>query len=491
MTSPAPARPRVVLSARVRILGWFVLLMVIVLASSVVVVRHVLVGHVRQRVDVGLAHEVTEVRDLAASVDPTTGERFSTTGGVLRAALSRSVPEPDAAAVALLGGRPFARTAGSGALRLDQVPELARRWSAVTRPQLGTTRVAAGTIRYVAVPVFAPGDPQPGVFVSAVLMSGPLDEVTAVTWTMTRIGVGGLLVASLLAWGIAGRILAPVRQVTDAARTISESDLSRRLPVSGHDEISALCTTFNTMLARLQDAFAAQRAFLDDAGHELRTPLTIIRSYLELTDGSAEQRRWAIGIAEDELDRMTRLVEDLLALAGAEQPDFLRLDIVDVAALLEHVLAKARGLADRDWYATAAPSGWLFADGQRLEQALLQLAQNAVDQTVPGARIGFGAEADGERLQLHVTDDGPGIALEDQNRVMARFARGRGAVGGSHGMGLGLPIVSAIAAAHGGALRLESAPGHGATFTIDLPRSGPPVTDDPAGEPVGRTAGAV
>ncbi len=488
MSGRVSTRRPVVPSARVRILGWFVLLVLIVLVSSVLVVRHVLVGHVRQRVDVGLAHEVTEVRDLAGASDPATGQAFASTDAVLRAALARSVPEPDAAAVALLDGRPFARTAGLPSFRLDQAaPALTRQWSQVTAPQLGTARVAAGTIRYVAIPVLGPGDAQPGVFVSAVLMRGPLDEVQDVTLTMTRIGLGGLLVASLLAWSIAGRILAPVRQVTEAARTISESDLSRRLPVRSNDEIGALCTTFNTMLARLQSSFAAQRAFLDDAGHELRTPLTIIRNYLELTDGSDEQRREAVAVAEDELDRMTRLVEDLLALAGADQPDFLRLDIVDVPELLDRVLVKARGLADRTWQQEGTPSGWLFADGQRLEQALLQLAQNAVTETGPGDRVRFGADtdADADRVRLWVGDDGPGIAPEDQQRILARFARGRNAVRGSHGMGLGLPIVSAIAAAHGGRLVLDSAPGAGATFTLDLPRSGPPVPDDALGESAG------
>jgi signal transduction histidine kinase len=131
-----------------------------------------------------------------------------------------------------------------------------------------------------------------------------------------------LSVTSVFAWIVAGRVLAPLRLLTETAHLISESDLTRRIPVQGIDEISELTITFNEMLDRLQAAFASQRDFINDAGHELRTPITIIRGHLELLGDDPQERRETVELVTDELDRMSRFVDDLLLLAKAEQPNF-------------------------------------------------------------------------------------------------------------------------------------------------------------------------
>ena len=146
-----------------------------------------------------------------------------------------------------------------------------------------------------------------------------------------------------------GRVLAPLRLLTDTARSITETDLTRRIPVSGHDEIAELARTFNAMLDRLERAFASQRAFVDDASHELRTPITIVRGHLELLGDDPDERRETVALVTDELDRMSRFVDDLLLLARAERDDFLRVGEVELGALTDELLDKAARSARARW----------------------------------------------------------------------------------------------------------------------------------------------
>ncbi len=152
------------------------------------------------------------------------------------------------------------------------------------------------------------------------------------------------------------------------------------------------------MLARLELAFVGQRQFLDDAGHELKTPLTVLRGHLELLDPDdpdevAETRALLL----DEIDRMARLVGDLILLAKTDRPDFLAPSPVSVERLTHTLLSKARGLADRDWQLDGAAEGIVVMDEQRITQAVLQLADNAVKHTETGDTIAIGSEIDGRR----------------------------------------------------------------------------------------------
>ena len=158
-----------------------------------------------------------------------------------------------------------------------------------------------------------------------------------------------LLIASALAWVVAGRVLAPLRVLSDTARSIGESDLTRRIPTSGTDELAELGRTFNAMLDRLEAAFDSQRAFVSDASHELRTPITIVRGHLELLGDDPEERRETIALVTDELDRMSRFVDDLLLLARAERDDFLRVSEVELGALTDELAEKASALGKRSW----------------------------------------------------------------------------------------------------------------------------------------------
>ncbi|MDT9595033.1 HAMP domain-containing sensor histidine kinase [Nocardioides zeae] len=293
-------------------------------------------------------------------------------------------------------------------------------------------------------------------------------------------------VALLLVVGVAavqsGRLLRPLRVLRRSAEEISETDLTRRVPETGNDDITALTRTVNGMLDRIENAFVGQRQFLDDAGHELRTPLTILGGHLELLEVDGPEAAETRDLLLDEVDRMSRLVEDLLLLAKSDRPDFLSLRPVEVADLLPGVLAKARALGERRWTLEVPPERprrLLTADEQRLTQALLQLCGNAVKHTREGdvVAIGYDAPAPG-RVRLWVRDTGPGVPEADRERIFERFGRSEVAPD-DDGFGLGLSIVSAIVAAHDGTIHVEQADPPGARFVIGLPAL-PPTTGTPS-----------
>jgi len=267
--------------------------------------------------------------------------------------------------------------------------------------------------------------------------------------------------------------LRPVESLTSTARHISESDLTQRIEVRGRDEIAKLAETFNAMLDRLERAFGSQRQFLDDAGHELRTPITIIRGHLELLEDDPEEREETLALVLDELDRMSRMVNELILLAKAERPDFLQTEVVDVAPLTSELLSKASALAPRKWSVDGEGRGKIVADRQRLTEALMQLAQNAVEHTREDDGVALGSALDGREARFWLRDEGSGIAPADQAMIFDRFER-RGPRSKEGGFGLGLSIVRAIAEAHGGRVELRSELGRGALFTVVLPVDGPP-----------------
>lgn len=227
----------------------------------------------------------------------------------------------------------------------------------------------------------------------------------------------------------------------------------------------------NAMLDRLSLSFDAQRQMLDDAGHELRTPITIVRGHLELVDlNDPDDVAKTRDLAIDELDRMQRLVDELMVLAKSRRPDFVHLGPVGVAELLYSVLDKVEPIAERHWLLEAAPEATVDLDSQRITQALVQLVANAIRFTATGGTIALGAAAEDGWLRLWVRDDGVGVARADQERIFERFTRaGRPPAASDTGAGLGLAIVSAIAEAHRGRVTLVSEPGQGATFAMLIP----------------------
>ena len=336
-----------------------------------------------------------------------------------------------------------------------------------SEPSSGSRDTALGSARYVAIPVAGNAD---GVLVAAALTEGEREQVESAVRIAIGVSIVVLLLASLFIWLAAGRAVAPLQALARTARTISETDLSSRIPVRGNDELAELGRTFNGMLDRLETAFADQKDFLSDVSHELRTPITVIRGHVETLGDSPSEREEAIAVIHDELNRMNRYVDDLLLLTKASRPDFLRVGPIDLDLFTHDVFSKARSLADRRWPLDGTGVGIIVADQQRLTQAVMNLADNAARQTHETDSIWIGSSLVGHQARLWVRDEGPGIDSADREGIFDRYTRAQpGQVSSRDGAGLGLSIVTAIAEAHGGGVELDSRPGVGSTFTIAIP----------------------
>jgi two-component system, OmpR family, sensor kinase len=457
--------------ARTRILAAFVILMSFSTLLSVLAIRQLLIVRTADRVDAALIQETNEFRKLVGGINPGDGEPFAgRLHLIFNTYFDRNVPARGETLIAYLNGRRY-DLISSGQGGTFDVDERDAEWANLQRSRRGTIDTSTGQIRYLAVPITGQRGVR-GVFVVAASMGGERREVDDAVQLAALVLLSVLLIASTLAWVVAGRVLAPLRLLADTARSISESDLTRRIPVSGRDEIADLSRTFNAMLDRLEAAFASQRAFVSDASHELRTPITIVRGHLELLGDDPDERRETVALVTDELDRMSRFVDDLLLLAKADRDDFLRLSEVELGALSDELLEKASALGVRTWRLESRAEAVLLADRQRLTQAVMGLAQNAVQNTEEGDPVWIGTAVERGEAKLWVRDEGPGVAPDDQERIFERFARASASRRRSEGAGLGLAIVRAIAEAHGGRVGLSSRPGAGATFTVVVPLNG-------------------
>ena len=471
-------------SARLRILVWMVGLLAVSTLASVVLIRQIQLVRLNDEVEEGLTQEASEFRRLVTGRDPESGEPFGTdVQAIFDTYLRRNVPGDEEVLLSFVKGDLY-KTRGERDYPLDELRGQFPHWTSLSGAEQGETETSAGGVRFLAVPIKLGGEIR-GTFVVLEFTRDEQNEVNEGIRVVLIVSFSVLLLASLAAWLAAGRVLAPVRQLKSTAQGITETDLTRRIEVQGDDELADLGRTFNAMLDRLESAFSSQRQFVNDASHELRTPITIVRGHLELMGEDPEERRQTVALVMDELDRMTRFVDDLLLLARAERADFLSVGRVDLNDLARELDAKARGLADRDWRLDADAHGELLGDRQRLTQAVMNLAGNAVQHTHPGDRITIGVASEPGWGRLWVADDGPGIPQEDQARVFERFARGSGRRRSSEGAGLGLAIVRVIAEAHGGRVELDSVPGEGSTFTLVVPLRAPRISTAPRPQPQG------
>jgi len=296
--------------------------------------------------------------------------------------------------------------------------------------------------------------------------------------------LGVLFVSSLgVGWVVAGRVLAPVGRITSVARDIQATDMSRRIQLPGpEDELKQLADTFDAMLARLDAAFDAQRQFVADASHELRNPLAIIRTNVDVAladpDASPDDLRQAIAVVKRAGDRMTLLVDDLLALARRQEPT-LEHEPVDLGAAVAEasddfvVPAETRDIVlDR----AIAPGVVVTGDREALKRVVANLLHNAVRLAPVGSRIRLATGSEGNRAWIAVADEGPGISPEDQAHVFDRFWRAdKARARADGGTGLGLAIVRQIVAGHGGEVRLHSKVGVGSSFVVWLPITRPAI----------------
>jgi len=477
--SSEPASPRRLFSGlRARILFWSIVSLAIGVIAAVLVVRQASLVQLDDRIADSLVQEADELRSLSRGRDPLSGQRFGDdVRRIFEVFLDRNVPASNEAYLAFVDGKLIdRREAAARSFDLTDDEALMHRLGSLEVSERGRAETEAGAVEYLAVPLHMGGDAR-GVFVTTFFRDREAGQVGSAVLGAIEVGLIVLLIGSVIAWRIAESVLRPVRAVTTTARRISTgADLTERLPVTGHDELAELSSTFNGMLDELEEAFDTQQRFVDDAGHELRTPITVIRGHLDLMGDDPEERRSTLALIDDELERMHRIVNDLLILAKAERADFLRLGPVDLAELTEELLAKAQALGERAWRLGGVGRGIAIGDRQRLTQATMQLAQNAVQHTAEGAEIEIGSRVlDGE-AELWVQDTGEGIPPEELERIFDRFARGGGRRA-SDGAGLGLSIVRAIAEAHHGRVMVGSEFGRGSRFSIVVP------VDQPRAEP--------
>jgi signal transduction histidine kinase len=472
--------------ARTRILLWYILLMSFFITLSLPLMRQFILAQVNVRVREDLIEDVNVFQGLLAK-DPEIFQKFGlraeerekiqtppTTSEELRSLfdlyVSRRIPEDDTVFLTFLNDQ-FYRSNILLPKVLQPDSGLSNYFITINQPTEGKYVVPnsnIGTIIYFVHPIYV-NNQRLGTFVSAHLAEGEWREARQILVVVAEVMGFVFILALILAWSIAGRVLAPLRMLTNTARIISDSDLSQRIPVSGQGELAKLAMTFNEMMERLENAFATQRSFLNDAGHELRTPITIIQGHLELMGDDPKEQRETLALVMDELERMSRLVEDLILLAKAERPDFLYLETIDSALFTEEIFTKAKALADRNWQLEQVATGQFVGDRQRLTQVLINLSQNAAQHTGSSDTIGIGSIISQDQIQFWVRDTGEGIPSADQQRIFERFARSGNRSRRSEGAGLGLAICKAIVEAHGGQIHLQSQLDIGSKFTVVLP----------------------
>lgn len=470
-SAPTPKRPQIgsKVPARVRILGWLLFVMALAMLAVGVAVRTILLNEVDRDTAVALEQEIGEFSEFAATgLDPDDGLPFTDAADLLQLHLQRQYPDGDEVLFGYTDRLLRQERRGPGDLVADQAFVAA----IIDSPnRSGTERTVEGDVAWAKQIAQPSSGGEPGTFVIGVVVDRERSDVATTIRVVFSVSLLALLFTGGIAWVVAGQILAPVRLVRKTAAQITTDDLSQRIEVDGRDDIAELADTFNTMLDRLESAFAAQRKFVDDASHELRTPITIVRGHLELMGGDPSEREQTVRLVTDELDRMNRIVEDLLTLAKAERPDFVRTQSVELGDLTRDIYAKIRALGDREWVLESCDSGPVQIDPQRITQAMVQLAHNAVSHTATGDRISMGSSARDGRVLLWVSDTGPGVSAKDAPMIFERFSRGtdQPARTDSGGAGLGLSIVRAIADGHHGSATLDSKPGSGATFGLDVP----------------------
>ncbi|TVQ20469.1 MAG: sensor histidine kinase [Leptolyngbya sp. DLM2.Bin15] len=455
--------------ARTRISISYVVLILFFTGVSIPVIYRLLFTRVQERIERSVNQEVEEFQRLINGQDPRTGEPFGKDAkAIFEVFLARNIPGDDEFLLTLIDGQLYAYSPRQLPVSLEPGSDLIRTWARAQEPVQGTVITTDGPIVYRLEPLIIDQE-WLGVFAVAHTTAREQDEVNQATLIIVQVMFAVFMLSVVLAWLVAGKVLAPLKVLTSTARLIGESDLSQRIPVQGSGDLAELATTFNEMMDRLQAAFASQRNFIDDAGHELRTPITIIRGHLELMGHDPEEQQETRILLLDELDRMSRFVEDLILLAKAEQSDFLYQETIDVAVLTEELLTKGKALALRDWQIDQVAKGKIVGDRQRITQAMMNLAQNATQHTQVGDTIAFGSSIGLSTVHFWVRDTGSGVAPSDQERIFERFARAANQQRRSDGAGLGLSIVRAIAESHGGYVQLHTPPEGGAIFTITLP----------------------
>jgi len=381
------------------------------------------------------------------------------------------VPPSGRVLVLLVPGDARLGSAGSAAVLDAPVLE---QW--VSRPPDSTVvqQVRLGGIDYgvMAAPILDGAQP-----VATYVVATSLAAIEAEDWQVALLAVVEAAVAVvagvLSVYLLLRRVLRTVGRISATAQQIGSGDLERRLGDQGtDDEVGRLAATFDAMLERISGAMTAQRRLLADVSHQLRTPLTVARGHLEILGRSPAEDpievRQTVSLVVDELDHMRTLVERLLLLGHAMEPDFIVAEPIDLRSFLADIVEAGKVLAPRTWQLGPVPDVVILGDPSKLRGALLNLVDNAATATGPDDTIEVAAAPAGAgSLALIVEDSGPGIVPGRRAAVLARFTR-LGPTDNLEG-GLGLAIVRAVAEGHGGRIELGDSALGGCRVVIVLP----------------------
>ena len=338
------------------------------------------------------------------------------------------------------------------------------------------------------VPI-APNDSPPAVLQITTSLRAADDLLHQLRLILLLGAIGAIAIGAALGVSVTRAALRPLARITATSELIAAGDLGERtnLP-AGRDELGRLATAFDRMVDRLEGTLRAQRQFVADASHELRTPLTALGGLIEMLllgadRGDTRTAQRALRSAHAEIERLARLVGDLLTLSRLDAHPPLERRSFDLAALVSEVGEQTRYIAgERTVSWQIEESVMVEGDPDRLKQVLLNLIGNAVAFTAETGAVALRAHRRGDLAIIEVEDDGAGIAPADLPRLFERFYRGdksrvRRADGG--GNGLGLSIARAIVEAHGGTIDAHSTLGAGTTFTLAIPIRQPPLADEP------------
>ena len=430
-------------------------------------------SRLRGQLDAQLRTQAAEWHQATARTD------LSTPAGVEQAATNfiaaqRYHAEALIIAVQARGGRTVSNNADVVAREERREQSAAEGPGGVLDAPLGLSTAfaaEAGNMRVLTEPIVTQGRR-----VGTLRVADPLTPVEQAQSSLSRtflvVGLLALVLAVAVGIGLATLVASPLHRMVRVAAAAEQGDLSVRTgPVRAQGEVKVLSEAFDHMLDRLERAFKRQRDFVSDASHELRTPLAVMRAQVEMLDRETDERAQHEGTAQllRRLDELDRLVGDMLTLASAEAGQLIEPRPIELRDFFEDLRRDLPLFGERDWRVEAV-DGTLYADPDRLTQVVRNLVRNAVAHTTPGDHVQIAARANDHLLEISVTDSGPGIPPEQLEQIFERFHRVDGSRSrDSGGSGLGLAIARAIAEAHGGTIKAESAPGQGATFRIVLP----------------------
>jgi two-component system, OmpR family, sensor kinase len=360
-----------------------------------------------------------------------------------------------------------------------QVP-LDERGLLSSRPVFHSTHSRDIHLRVLSVPLTSPRGPA-GVLQVALNLSMLDAAQQTLATVLVALAVVAMALAAVAGWLVTGQALAPLASATQiATRIMHADDLSRRIPLAGNEskEVAQIITAFNETLSRLEGLFTSQRRFLADVSHELRTPLTVIKGEIGLMRKFGQADEESLSSVDTEVDRLTRLVGDLLLLAQAESGRLpMERKPVELDTIMLEVFHQMRTLAGEKLQLTIDDIDQVLVSGDRdrLKQVLVNLVGNAIQYTPAGGKVILSLQKTEEQARLTVSDTGPGIPAQDLPHIFERFyrsERSRKRTSGTQtsGFGLGLSIAYWIIRNHGGSIEVTSREGSGTTFCVWLPQ---------------------